>query len=363
MLRRRCLILGNGAAGAENQSIGLAERLAVPYDIVRLDPSSLIVRRLPAAIHVGLGRILSYLGLCDPFFGYDRASVNRVLAVGHPDLVIGCGRSTAPLSVALRRFAQQGVCGDEGEGTKRRPQWWTDPSGGENEGEGRNNGEGRRPTRTIQIQHPWTYRNEADFDLIFTPQHDFGGDGSGNKGRAAPAAATATAAATAAATGGRWRGWGRWGARMGRVPAGNVVLTVGSLHRISPNALATTVSDEGEEKGREEALEEEREDQRGTEEGECEWGERHQQHRPPWRTWLHDARRRGPVLVVLMGGSTSTWTMDVDFASRIVYDTMASISNMSISAAANAPPATTSPQVRITPILLPQLPINDVSTL
>ena len=150
---------------------------------------------------------------------------------------------------------------------------------------------------------------------------------------------------------------------MGRVPAGNVVLTVGSLHRISPNALATTVSDEGEEKGREEALEEEREDQRGAEEGECEWGERHQQHRPPWRTWLHDARRRGPVLVVLMGGSTSTWTMDVDFASRIVYDTMASISNMSISAAANAPPATTSPQVRITPILLPQLPINDVSTL
>ena len=150
---------------------------------------------------------------------------------------------------------------------------------------------------------------------------------------------------------------------MGRVPAGNVVLTVGSLHRISPNALATTVSDEGEEKGREEALEEEREDQRGAEEGECEWGERHQQHRPPWRTWLHDARRRGPVLVVLMGGSTSTWTMDVDFASRIVYDTMASISNPSISAAANAPPATTSPQVRITPILLPQLPINDVSTL
>ena len=88
MLRRRCVILGNGAAGAENQCIGLAERLGLPYDLVRLDPSFPILRWLPAVVHVTLGRAAAHV---TTLLGYDRKHVNtRILAGEHPGIIIGC---------------------------------------------------------------------------------------------------------------------------------------------------------------------------------------------------------------------------------------------------------------------------------
>ena len=280
--------------------------------------SSASVRHFPI-LHVTLGRaaahVTTLLGTpCggdrgDPFFGYDTKQVNtRILAGGHPDIVIGCGRTTAPLSVALRRHAAL-VNASSGNGSSvSRSESLVGGSTGRGRG-GRNawdvrDASAQRLTRTIQIQHPRTYTDGTDFDLIFTPRHDFPpppspgrsgiGEGRGEGGV------------------GNMTGEGTEGG--GATPVGNIVNTVGSLHRISPAMLASVVdSSEEEEASRDEAVHVDKAKQQLS------------LAPPPRHVWLRAARSQGPLLVVLVGGSTSTWAMGTSFASRLVQDVQASI--------------------------------------
>ena len=105
-----------------------------------------------------------------------------------------------------------------------------------------------RVTRTIQIQHPRTFWDETDFDLIFTPQHDF------------PAVEK------------------NGGDMKGGAHTGNIVTTLGSLHRISPAMLASVAADMSGEPGKGEK------GSKGDEDS--------------WQTWLRTTARTGPLLVV-----------------------------------------------------------------
>ena len=156
------LVIGNGAVGAEKQALALAEQvvrdLGLGHDSLRFVRVTArpLVHRLPAALHVSFGGFIGDLigaflhGLAMPPF---RSAVEH-LDVRHladtrflwgcdeegldfrPGLVIGSGRTTAPLVVALGRTFS-----------------------------------GAERCRTVQIQHPRV--NPRLLDLIITPRHDF----------------------------------------------------------------------------------------------------------------------------------------------------------------------------------------------
>ena len=144
----RCILLGDGTAGAEKQCLALAKRLRVPsYEMLRL-PLLPAFRYLSPRSHIQLSALLNTFVKTTPWLGYSHAAVENALSARKtssrkqifPDLVIACGRTTAPLSCAIRK---ESVNGDKS----------------------------RRQTFTIQIQHPrcppeW-------FDAIITPEHDF----------------------------------------------------------------------------------------------------------------------------------------------------------------------------------------------
>lgn len=187
LLQHRCLILGNGAAGAENQCIGLAERLGLPFDVVRIPPSPPWAGRLPAALHVWLGRAVAAMSAAlvpissaqqkyhgHRFWGFDTDAIDSlILAKRPPSLVIASGRSTAALSVMLRRHWKESV-------------------------------------PTVQIQHPRVAT--CNFDVVVTPRHDY----------------TTTASAQ--------------GLTVAQPEAANVVLTTGTVNRVRPQLLTAAAS-------------------------------------------------------------------------------------------------------------------------
>ncbi|MBI1392983.1 MAG: hypothetical protein GC152_09610 [Alphaproteobacteria bacterium] len=92
-IRKRALALGDGRAGIDNQSIGLAEAVAtlVPLDVefraVSLpDP----VRRLPTALAPSEAALSHLRNICGDF---------------SPDLIIGSGRQAALAVIAARRLS------------------------------------------------------------------------------------------------------------------------------------------------------------------------------------------------------------------------------------------------------------------
>jgi mitochondrial fission protein ELM1 len=101
----RILVLGNGLAGSEVQAIGLAQRLlqrSAPshrgdYRVERFPPRSSLFRRMP-------NRMLACLSdVCgDAYLGFDKRAVEKSVAEFAPNIVIGCGRSTAVLNRAMK---------------------------------------------------------------------------------------------------------------------------------------------------------------------------------------------------------------------------------------------------------------------
>jgi mitochondrial fission protein ELM1 len=86
----RVLVLGSGKAGHEVNALGVAEALGAPYALRRVDPRKLFVW-------------LSPFGPVDP---KDRAGrVGSPLGEPFPDIVIACGRVTAPYARAFKRVA------------------------------------------------------------------------------------------------------------------------------------------------------------------------------------------------------------------------------------------------------------------
>ena len=113
-----CWVVSDGGPGMENEARGLAEALEVPFVIKRVRPlvpwTWLPARWWP--------RPFASLGA-----GSDR------LDPPWPDLVIGCGRKSVPLTLAIRRAS-------------------------------------RGQTFTVQLQHPRVSRR--CFDLVVPPRHD-----------------------------------------------------------------------------------------------------------------------------------------------------------------------------------------------
>lgn len=116
--RPRCWVLSDGKAGAEAQSLGLAEALGLVPEVKRLAVRA-PWRWLPPALWP--------LPLVAP------GPKGATLAPPWPDLVIACGRLTAAPAAALRRA-------------------------------------GRGATRAIQIQDPRL--DPRRFDLVIAPAHD-----------------------------------------------------------------------------------------------------------------------------------------------------------------------------------------------
>jgi uncharacterized protein len=111
-------VVTEGAAGMENQALGLAERLGLPFEVKRVmlaKPWRWLAPRLPVS----------------PFTHATPDS--SPLAPPWPDLVIGCGRQSIPFVRAIKKA-----------------------SGGH--------------TRLVQTQNPRV--GPANFDLVIPPEHD-----------------------------------------------------------------------------------------------------------------------------------------------------------------------------------------------
>ncbi|HEY8697820.1 MAG TPA: mitochondrial fission ELM1 family protein [Rhizomicrobium sp.] len=113
-----CWVLTEGAAGMENQALGLAERVGLPITVKRANlrfPWRWLAPRLPVS----------------PFGRAEAGS--SAMEPPWPRLVIGCGRQSIPFVRAIKRA-----------------------SGGR--------------TLTVQCQHPRI--DPAHFDLVIPPEHD-----------------------------------------------------------------------------------------------------------------------------------------------------------------------------------------------
>jgi mitochondrial fission protein ELM1 len=119
----RAWVLSDGKAGTENQCLGLAEAIGIPFVAKRLAvraPWRFLPARLATAVTV-------------PPFGRTLAAASDPLDPPWPDLVIASGRQSVPYAVAVRRAAS-----------------------------------GR--TFAVQVQDPRV--DPALFDLVVPPRHD-----------------------------------------------------------------------------------------------------------------------------------------------------------------------------------------------
>ncbi len=90
----RVLLLGSGKAGHEANAVGVAEALGAPYELRRVRPRRLFVWLAPFA----------------PVDPRDRAGrAGSPLNGPPPDIVVGCGRVTAPYVRAFKRAAGRRV--------------------------------------------------------------------------------------------------------------------------------------------------------------------------------------------------------------------------------------------------------------
>ena len=118
MTVQSCWVVSDGSPGMENEARGLAEALEVPFSIKRVRPRAPWTW-LPAQLWP------------NPFASLGADS--DPLEPPWPDLVIGCGRKSVPLTLAIRRASRQ-------------------------------------RTFTVQLQHPRVSRHY--FDLVVPPRHD-----------------------------------------------------------------------------------------------------------------------------------------------------------------------------------------------
>ena len=88
MSEKTCWVVTEGKAGMENQALGLAEAIGYPVSVKRLNVRQ-PWRSLPSALWFR------------PFSAL--ASSGDTLEPPWPDLLIGCGRLSIPLSIAVRR--------------------------------------------------------------------------------------------------------------------------------------------------------------------------------------------------------------------------------------------------------------------
>lgn len=152
---RRAVVIGNGFAGAENQSIGLVRALGFSnrhflYRVTR--PRGGINRWLqwlPVSIHKKLDSVITMICGKSRFQTYHKIGISNVLeADAHhiamlaretfhkdgPLLVVASGRDTISVASSIKRLAPENVF-------------------------------------LVQIQHPRFHLNR--FDLVITPRHDY----------------------------------------------------------------------------------------------------------------------------------------------------------------------------------------------
>lgn len=104
MHKMRVLVLGNGLAGSEVQAVGLAQRLLncyssshVNFSVKRFPLKSALYERMPNRMLAVFGQMCS-----NPYLGYDKSSVQSYVEEFAPNVVIGCGRSTVLLNLAIK---------------------------------------------------------------------------------------------------------------------------------------------------------------------------------------------------------------------------------------------------------------------
>ncbi|XP_057438857.1 mitochondrial fission protein ELM1-like isoform X2 [Lotus japonicus] len=204
---RRAVIIGNGFAGAENQSIGLIRALGLSnhHSLYRVTRPRGGINRwlqwLPVSIHRKLDSVLRRLcgkpNHVSPFHSHNIGISNVLEADAHhiatmaretfhkdgPLLVVASGRDTISVASSIKRLASDNVF-------------------------------------LVQIQHPRLYLNR--FDLVITPRHDY-----------YPQTPEAQ----------RQIPWflRRW-VTPWEPPGRNVVLTVGALHQADSAALRVAAS-------------------------------------------------------------------------------------------------------------------------
>jgi mitochondrial fission protein ELM1 len=135
-------VLGDGTPGAENQSLAFLNRLGVSsFTMVRLPPTP-VFRVVPPLLHIYLLKLMGKFGNGHKILGFSAGwghIFDKLPSEELPNLIVACGRRTAPLSWALKyqmgRFNRESPCFN------------------------------------VQIQHPRTPSHY--FDAIITPAHDY----------------------------------------------------------------------------------------------------------------------------------------------------------------------------------------------
>ncbi|KAL3532123.1 hypothetical protein ACH5RR_005644 [Cinchona calisaya] len=198
---RRAIVIGNGIAGAENQSIGLIRALGLPHTLYRVTrPSGGIInnglRWLPLSLHKKLHDVIKGILVgpppveCQGFSGIVEAEAHFIAKLAletfdkdGPTLVVASGWDTISVASSIKRLAPENVF-------------------------------------VVQIQHPRSKLNR--FDLVITPRHDY---------------------YPLTPEGQQQIPWflRRW-ITPREPPDRKVVLTVGSLHQADSTALQTAAS-------------------------------------------------------------------------------------------------------------------------
>lgn len=126
-----CWVITEGAAGMENQCLGLADALGLDATVFR--PPKPLLHGIVPGRWLGAAKLLQRLRANAQSSGTESGTDTGRASPDYPDIAISCGHKSVAYAIALRRMSQ-----------------------------------GR--TLTVHIQNPHT--SPALFDLVFAPAHD-----------------------------------------------------------------------------------------------------------------------------------------------------------------------------------------------
>ncbi|MGY8993826.1 MAG: mitochondrial fission ELM1 family protein [Rhodospirillales bacterium] len=126
-----CWVITEGAAGMENQCLGLADALGLDATVYR--PPKPLLHGIVPGRWLGAAKLAQRLRASRQCSGTASSTASGEAVLDYPDIAISCGHKSVAYAIALRRMSQ-----------------------------------GR--TLTVHIQNPHTSR--ALFDLVFAPAHD-----------------------------------------------------------------------------------------------------------------------------------------------------------------------------------------------
>ncbi|MBT6440914.1 MAG: hypothetical protein HOK61_00685 [Alphaproteobacteria bacterium] len=126
-----CWIITEGAAGMENQCLGLADALGLDTTVFR--PPKALLHGIVPGRWLGAATLTQRLRASAQNSGADSSTTSGGALPAYPDIAISCGHKSVAYAIALRRMSQG-------------------------------------KTLTAHIQNPHT--SPALFDLVFAPAHD-----------------------------------------------------------------------------------------------------------------------------------------------------------------------------------------------